>query len=180
MTCIVAIAKDGIVHMGADSGGSDEDNGTIFNYITPKVFIRSGYVIGYAGSYRFGKLLEHVFELPAIPNRATTSESLDKFVNGTLMPSLRKQSKELDLSSDELDFDCIFGINGHIFEVANDWFALEPTLQYFSAGSGMKYAIGSLHTTQGWKDPVKRINVALDAAAEFSMTVARPFSIVSR
>jgi ATP-dependent protease HslVU (ClpYQ) peptidase subunit len=180
MTCIVAIAKDGVVYMGADSGGSDEENGTIFTYLSPKVFSRNGYLIGYAGSYRFGKLLEYVFELPVIPSKANTPEALDKFVNGTLMPSLRKQSKELDLNADELDFDCIFGINGHLFEVCNDWFALEPSIPYLSTGSGMKYALGSLHTTQGWKDPVKRINAALQSAAEYSMTVSAPFNILSR
>ena len=40
-------------------------------------------------------------------------------MNGVVMPSLRKQSKDLDLDKDELDFDCIFGINGHLFEVSN-------------------------------------------------------------
>jgi ATP-dependent protease HslVU (ClpYQ) peptidase subunit len=180
MTCLVAIAKDGVVHMGADSGGSDEEDGIIINYVSPKVFVRSGYLIGYAGSYRFGKLLEYVFDLPAIPNNANSSESLDRFINGTLMSSLRKQAKELDLSQDELDFDCLFGIKGHIFEICNDWFALEPAMPYLAAGSGTKYALGSLHTTQGWKDPAKRINVALAAAAEYSMSVAAPFHILSK
>jgi ATP-dependent protease HslVU (ClpYQ) peptidase subunit len=180
MTCLVDIAKDGVVHMGADSGGSDEEDGIIFNYVMPKIFIRNGYLIGYAGSYRFGKLLEHVFDLPSIPQGANSSESLDRFVNGTLMSSLRKQSKDLDLTSDELEFDCIFGIKGHIFEVCNDWFGLEPSSSFIAAGSGTKYALGSLHTTQGWKDPIKRINVALDAAAEYSMSVAAPFHTLSK
>ena len=180
MTCVVAIAKDGVVYMGADSGGSDEESDIIANFKDKKVFVRNGYVIGYSGSYRFGKLLEHVFELPQIPTSAISDIKLDKFVNGILMPSLREQSKKLDLDKDELDFDCLIGIKGHIFEVSNGWFALEPVDNYLSCGSGTKFALGSLHTTQGWKDPVKRINVALSAAAQYAMTVAEPFTIVSR
>lgn len=178
MTCVVAIVKDNTIYMGADSGGSDEETGIIFNFKDPKVFKRDKYIIGYAGSYRYGKLLQHVFELPPVPSNLKTSEQLDKFVNGVVMPSLRKQSKELDLDKDELDFDCIFGINGHLFEVSNGWFALEPVMPFLATGSGVKYAMGSLHTTQPWKDPIQRINVALNASAEYSMSVAGPFTII--
>ena len=81
---------------------------------------------------------------------------------------------------DELDFDCIFGINGHIFEVSNGWFALEPQMPFLATGSGMKYAMGSLYTTQPWKDPIQRINVALSSAAEYAMTVSAPFTILEK
>ena len=178
MTCVVAITKDNKVYMGADSGGSDEESGIIFNFKDQKVFRRGGYLIGYAGSYRFGKMLQYSFDLPPAPQNFKTSEQLDKFLNGVVMPSLRKQSKELDLDKDELDFDCIFGINGHLFEVSNGWFALEPVMPFLAVGSGTKYAMGSLHTTQPWKDPIQRINVALNAAAEYSMSVAAPFTII--
>lgn len=178
MTCVVAVVKDDKIYMGADSGGSDEESGIILNFKAPKVFVRDKYIMGYAGSYRFGKLLQHVFELPPVPSNLKSSEQLDKFMNAVVMPSLRKQSKELELDKDELDFDAIIGVNGKIFEICNDWFALEPTIPFLATGSGVKYALGSLHTTQPWKDPVQRINVALNAAAEYSMSVAGPFTII--
>lgn len=180
MTCIVAIAQDNKVYMGADAGGSDDEIGVIFNFKDQKVFTKDKYIIGYAGSYRFGKLLQHTFELPPVPNNLKTSEQLDKFINGVVMASLRKQSKDLDLDKDELDFDCIFGINGHIFEVSNGWFALEPEMPFLATGSGMKYAMGSLYTTQPWKDPIQRLNVALSAAAEYAMSVSAPFTILEK
>jgi ATP-dependent protease HslVU (ClpYQ) peptidase subunit len=164
--------------MGADSGGSDEESELIMNFKAPKVFIKDKYIVGYAGSYRFGKLMQHVFELPPVPSNLKTSEQLDKFMNSTLMTSLRKQSKELDLDKDELDFDCIIGVNGHIFEVSNDWFALEPVTDFLATGSGIKYALGSLYTTNSWKNPIQRINVALNASAEYSMSVSGPFTVI--
>jgi len=180
MTCIVAVAKNGVVHMGGDTGGVDTDSGLLFTYKDPKVFIRKGYLIGYAGSYSFGKMLQHTLDLPDIPHGVNSPESVEKFVNGVVMPSLRKQAKALDLSNDESDFDCLFGIKGHIFEVFNDWFALEPTNSFASVGSGSHIAFGSLYTTETWKDPVQRINVALRAAAEYSTSVSGPFTILSK
>jgi len=179
MTCIVAVAKDGKVYMGGDAAGSDEESGLIAPYIMPKVFVRNGYVIGYAGSFRFGKLLQYILTLPAIPKEAKTSEKLDEFMNKVLMQSLKKQAKELELDKEELDFDALVGVNGHIFEISSDWCAIEASMTYNVAGSGTKYALGSLHTTQTWKDPIKRINVALAATAEFNMAVGPPFFIVS-
>lgn len=179
MTCIVAISKDGKVFMGGDSAGSDESEDIIAPFVMPKVFVRNGYIIGYAGSFRFGKLLQYVFDLPVIPKGATTSEKLDDFMNRVVMQSLKKQAKELDLEKEEMDFDILIGVNGHIFEIGTDWSALENSLSYNTIGSGTKYAIGSLHTTSGWKEPIKRINVALHAAAEYSMSVAPPFTILS-
>jgi len=179
MTCIVAIAKEGKVWMGADSAGSDEESGVIAPYVIPKVFTRGGYVIGYAGSFRFGKLLQYVMDLPPCPANVNTSQKLDEFMNKIVMQSIKKQAKELDLEKEEMDFDALIGIKGHIFEVSNDWCAIEASMPYNVAGSGTKYALGSLHTTQGWKEPIKRINVALSAAAEFEMSVALPFNIVS-
>jgi ATP-dependent protease HslVU (ClpYQ) peptidase subunit len=179
MTCIVAIAKDGVVHMGADSAGSDEDTGVILPYVIPKVFKRNGYVIGYAGSFRFGKLLQYIFDLPTCPASVNTSEKLDEFMNKIVMQSIKKQAKELDLDKEEMDFDALIGLKGHIFEISNDWCAIEASMPYNVCGSGTKYALGSLHTTQVWKDPVKRINVALAAAAENDLYVAPPFNIIS-
>lgn len=179
MTCIVAIAKDGKVWMGADSGGSDEESDVIMSYAVPKVFIKHGYIIGYSGSFRFGKLLQHIFDLPPVPNNVNTAEKLDEFMNRVLMQSLKKQAKDLDLDKEEMDFDALIGVKGHIFEISNDWCAIESSLPYNVTGSGLKFALGSLHTTQTWKEPQKRIGVALSAAAEFAMSVAPPFNIVS-
>lgn len=180
MTCIAAIVKDGVVHMGGDSGGIDTDGGAIAVFNDKKVFVRKGYLIGYSGSYAFGKLLQHTFDLPDIPNGLSSAESIEKFMNGIVMPSLRKQSKAIDLSTDELDFDCLFGVRGHLFLVSNEFTALEPSQGFLSVGSAEHLALGSLHTTQTWKDPIKRINAALLAAAEYSTAVLPPFTIISK
>lgn len=179
MTCIVAIQKDGKVFMGGDTAGSDDESGMIATYRTPKVFKRGEYLIGYAGSFRFGKLMQYTLDLPPVPKDCTTPEKLDEFMNKILMNSLKKQCKDLDLEKDEMDFDGLIGLRGHIFEISNDWCALECAQDWNAIGSGTKYAWGSLFTTESWKDPKKRIQMALSAAAEYSMSVAPPFTIIS-
>lgn len=180
MTCISAIVKDGVVHMGGDSGGIDTDGGAIAVFNDKKVFVKKGYLIGYSGSYTYGKMLQHVFDLPDIPNGISSPESIEKFMNGIVMPSLRKQSKTMDLSAEELEFDCLFGVKGHLFLVSNDFAALEPSQGFLAVGSAEHLALGSLFTTQTWKDPIKRINTALATAAEYSTAVLPPFTIISK
>jgi len=75
MTCISAIAHNGKVYMGGDAAAVDDGN-LVSTRKEPKVFIRNNYLIGYAGSFRFGKVVEHVF----IPPKPQT-DNLDKFLN---------------------------------------------------------------------------------------------------
>jgi hypothetical protein len=43
-------------------------------------------------------------------------------------------------------------------------------------GSGGAFAMGSLHTTRHQKNPKMRLKAALEASAEFTMSVSPPFT----
>jgi ATP-dependent protease HslVU (ClpYQ) peptidase subunit len=180
MTCIAAVAKDGKVYMGGDSAMTDEGAGIISRMHLPKVFIKGEYIVGYAGSARFGKLMQHVFIYPDVPARLKTSEQLDAFLNGLVVTSLRKQAQELSLEKEEKeDFQVLVGLRGHLFEFDEDWAMFEVGRNYNAIGSGAAVALGSLFTTEVWKDPNKRIRVALEAASLYTPYVGEPFDILS-
>ena len=45
-------------------------------------------------------------------------------------------------------------------------------------GSGGTIALGALHATKNQKNPKMRLKLALEAAAEFNMAVAPPFTYI--
>lgn len=79
MTCIVGVAHNGKVHLGSDSCGSDGWGQTIFK--APKIFQNDNFIMGYAGSYRFGQILEHTLALP----EAFRDQSIENYVHNNFI-----------------------------------------------------------------------------------------------
>jgi hypothetical protein len=52
----------------------------------------------------------------------------------------------------------------------------EAIVNYMAEGSGSAFAMGSLHTTRNQKNPKMRLKAALEASAEFTMSVSPPFT----
>jgi ATP-dependent protease HslVU (ClpYQ) peptidase subunit len=180
MTCIIGMAQDGKVFLGGDSAASTMD-GFSSTVRIPKVYLTDEYLIGYAGSFRMGKFIQYSVEFPKPPSWAKGSEKLDEFINGYLVPHLRRCVKESDLEQAEKeDFEFIIGIRGHIFELDENWAAYEPSEPYISIGSGAQVALGSLYATSNWSNPMKRIRVALEASEKYNSYVSSPFTILER
>jgi hypothetical protein len=70
---------------------------------------------------------------------------------------------------------------GEIFIIDTGFAVNTPVEDYFAIGSGSKFALGSLHTTEhvGNLDPETRIKIALDAASFYDEGVAPPYEILS-
>jgi hypothetical protein len=66
MTCVVAIADGLSVYMGGDAASADESGSFVSSRKEPKIFIRDDYILGFAGSFRFGKVVEHLFIPPKL------------------------------------------------------------------------------------------------------------------
>ena len=60
----------------------------------------------------------------------------------------------------------------------DDFHIAENIINYMAEGSGGSFALGSLHTTKNQKNPKMRLKLALEAAAEFTMTVRPPFTYI--
>jgi ATP-dependent protease HslVU (ClpYQ) peptidase subunit len=174
MTCIVAIAHNGKVHMGCDSAAYDSDSTTHFIKTSPKIFAIDDYIIGYANSFRAGQIIQYDF-IPPIPDPKNIMRTMTiDFVSG--IHSAYERNKFINDGESEYA-DLIVGVNGQIFTIESDFQVQEYTDSYIAIGSGSNFALGSLHSTRHLKNPAIRIEKALYAAAEYTGSVKPPFYI---
>lgn len=170
MTCIVGIARDGIVYMGGERGASD-DNG-ILSLSRPKIVQINNYLIGYAGSQGIGQLAQMI-DLPPI------GKNIEKTLRTTFVKTLKSAIEEYGNASniDDNATDWLIGVDGRLFEISSvDWQVSE--FDESAIGSGGLIALGSLHTSRNWADHQKRIKYALQAAVDISTTCSGPIDIL--
>lgn len=183
MTCIVAIKDKGKIYFGADSYLSDSDTDIAYPIKSPKVFKNGPFIFAYCGSVRAGKVFQYDLELPN-----PDLDNLDKYMNRefitALMDCAERNKLVIDISKDsngnetENDVaDLIVGIGGRLFEIQAHVQAVEHYENYVALGSGLKFALGSLYTTEGLDvEPKERLKLALESAAKYAMSVGKPFN----
>jgi hypothetical protein len=183
MTCIVAIAQNGVVYMGSDSAASDEKTGWILTRKEPKCFRVGQYGIAFTDSFRMGQILQHAWTPPKY-NPTKTNAGLTKFMQTKFVDSVKEafrgQGFGVVSNPGQEDEGGIFivGIEGRIFVMEDDFHIAENTINYMAEGSGGAFALGSLHTTKNQKNPKIRMKLALEASAEFTMSVKPPFTYI--
>ena len=183
MTCIVAIAQNGTVYMGSDHAASDDKTGWILSRKEPKCFKVGQYGIAFTDSFRMGQILQYSWNPPKYTPTKTNS-GLDKFMRTKFIDSVKAAFKDngygsIGSSSDE-DTGGIFivGLEGRIFTIDEDFHVGENVVNYMAEGSGGQIALGALHATKNQKNPRLRIKAALEAATEFNMSVAAPYTYI--
>jgi 20S proteasome alpha/beta subunit len=172
--------------MGGDRAISDS-NGYITRSAHPKVFRRYQYLFGYAGSVKFGKLIEHGFEPPTYRGEDADGE-LDEFMNTDFVEALSAflEEKTFSMFDDKPEIGAstsglLVGIEGRIFEIEYELAAIEFADNYAAIGSATEFAIGALATHKniyGKKYLKNNITNALKVAAKHSTTCSEPFDIV--
>jgi hypothetical protein len=182
MTCIVAIAQNGTVYMGSDHAASDDKSGWVMSRKEPKVFKVGQYGIAFTDSFRMGQILQYNWTPPKYTPTKTNS-GLDKFMRTKFVDSVKVAFKEHgfgDIGGTDEDTGGIFivGLEGRIFVVDEDFHVGENVVNYMAEGSGGMFALGALHATKNQKNPKMRLKLALEAASEFSMSVAPPFTYI--
>jgi ATP-dependent protease HslVU (ClpYQ) peptidase subunit len=182
MTCIVAIAQNGTVYMGSDHAASDDKSGWVMSRKEPKVFKVGQYGIAFTDSFRMGQILQYSWTPPKYTPTKTNS-GLDKFMRTKFIDSVKVAFKDHgfgDIGGNDEDTGGIFivGLEGRIFVVDEDFHVGENVVNYMAEGSGGMFALGALHATKNQKNPKMRLKLALEAASEFSMSVAPPFTYI--
>jgi hypothetical protein len=182
MTCIVAIAQGGTVYMGSDHAASDDKSGWILSRKDPKVFKVGQYGIAFTDSFRMGQILQYSWVPPKYTSTKTNS-GLDKFMRTKFIDSVKQAFKDSGfgtIGGSEEDTGGIFivGVEGRIFTIDEDFHVGENVVNYMAEGSGGMFALGALHATKNQKNPRMRLKAALEASAEFSMSVAPPFTYI--
>jgi ATP-dependent protease HslVU (ClpYQ) peptidase subunit len=72
----------------------------------------------------------------------------------------------------------IVGVCGRLFTIDEDFHVGENVVNYMAEGSGGQIALGALHATKNQKNPRLRLKAALEAATEFNMSVASPYTYI--
>jgi ATP-dependent protease HslVU (ClpYQ) peptidase subunit len=171
MTCIVGIAKEGTVYIGADRGVSDDY--TILTSVTPKVFVKGEWIFAYSGSLGTGQLMQFI-SFPEV-------EDQDPFLllRLDIMEALKGSIEAFGNPVPEHAAEFLIGCKGRLFEFSTeDWNVLELTET--ALGSGGSFALGSLHTTSQYEMalPIYRIECALNAAITLSPSCQGPMDVL--
>jgi ATP-dependent protease HslVU (ClpYQ) peptidase subunit len=169
MSTVVGIVEEGEVFIGADSLASTEE-GDARPMKCSKIFRNGPYLFGFIGSVRGGQILypnyfkapKEIMDLPdAIMTQCTEKGCSITSEQGTYLHAC----------------NFLIGYKGKLYEILVDY-QMNEISSYSAIGGGSSYAFGSLHTTQKLKDefvPRMRIQLALEAAEEFSTSTRRPF-----
>lgn len=171
MTCVVGLITDTGLIFGADSLVTT-DCGSKLTLLDKKVFIKNNILFGFCGDLRFGQLVKHRFNPPS-PGR---NKDIQSFIHTKLVPDLQRffvDSGYLKIDRDA--FELMIGTHRSIFTIADDFAVIESPSRYQAIGSGAEYALGVMYATKGVSSPQQRITLALEAASNFSQTVAKPF-----
>lgn len=172
MTCIVGIEHAGRVYLGADSAGST--GWTLTVRADEKVFKVGPFVMGFTTSFRMGQLLRYNLTV----GEPTVGCEDERFMATTFIDSVRTTLKGGGYAQvhdgQEAGGEFLVGYKGRLYQVCSDYQVGRSVSGYAAVGSGDRVALGALYATTHLP-PDERIQVALDAAEQFSAGVRGPF-----
>lgn len=176
MSCIVGIVENGKMYFGADSAGVDSS----FNLRVrkdEKVFINSGFIMGFTSSFRMGQLLRYSFTPPQIKeNQDVYSYMATDFVDA-VRDLFKRGGYLVSEKGEEQGGSFLVGYKGRLFNIQDDFQVAECVENYDAVGCGEGYALGSLYSTQKL-EPKERLKTALECAENFSAGVRAPFNFI--
>lgn len=177
MTVIVGLEANGKVVMGADSIG-------VNNYLAeirldPKIFFVDEMMIGFCGSFRMGQLLQYRLEIPKHPDGIPDHEYLCTAFVDAVKKLFNDHEVEKERSGvKEAIGAFLVGYRGHVYAIFEDYQVGRSHAGYASVGAGDQYALGAMSATEGMRiKPIRRVQLALEAAEKHSPWVRGPFTI---
>ena len=177
MTCIVGLAHDGKVLIGADSagvGGLD-----IQNRRDVKVFINGDFVMGCTTSFRMIQLLQYKLQ----PPQRHPDIDVMRFMVTDFIESVRRLFRDGGFATKKEEAESggtfLVGHAGRLFRVDSDYQVGERADGFDACGCGESYALGSMACTDGMSAR-DRLGQALQVAAHFSAGVRGPFVFAER
>lgn len=182
MTCIVGIAENDKVYMGADSCASDYYSWLQYDH--PKICEVGEFLIGCCGSMRMIDLL--TYSLTGCIQRPEDSD--DKFMRTTFISNVKDCFKSGGFGTEEKGGNFLVGYKGKLYEIQDDFSVVNSSQWGMSVGSGQLVARGSLYTTKVGQikltgdatltlTPEHRILLSLQAAESAIPSVRGPFYI---
>jgi hypothetical protein len=173
MTCIIGLVDKGRVYIGGDSAGVAGYSLVVRN--DRKVFRNGDFVMGFTSSFRMGQLLAYSFNPPKPRQGADIMAYMVTDFIDAARNTMKSGGYAKVENSSERGGTFLVGYAGRLFQINDDFQVGESTLGFDACGCGFDIALGSLHTTRTWDDPISRLRAALEAAEAFSAGVRSPF-----
>jgi len=181
MTCIVGLVDDGKVYMGGDSAGVAGLK--IRGRADKKVFKTGNFIMGFTSSFRMGDLLKYDFNPPKRhPDIDILKYMVTEFIN-EVRNCLKRGGYATKKEEVESGGTFLVGYERRLFSIYDDYQVGENILPFAACGCGEDYALGSLYSTSKISDHHTKVSgrmkieMALEAAQEFSAGVREPFHI---
>jgi ATP-dependent protease HslVU (ClpYQ) peptidase subunit len=180
MTCIVGLIHNKTIVMGGDSAGVAGYGMSI--RADEKVFINNGFIFGFTSSFRMGQILRFGFTPPKRhPDIDLYEYMVTDFIDA-VRTRFRTAGYLIKDKEQELGGSFLVGHQGRLFVIHSDFQVGEDRDKYDAVGCGEDIAKGSLYATKKFTKftkPVEAVQVALEAAENYSAGVRRPFTILT-
>lgn len=185
MSVVVAIKKDGIIYMGADSqvsrGGTRTTLSNPNNYKIWAVRDVDNCLMGSVGTLRANNIMKVADSL--IPEIVDIKNAVSfGFIVKSLVPRMFDELDEYKVLAKDsedamhMDADFLFAYHDTLYHISRYGSVIEVD-DFYAIGSGANEALGSLLSTVDEKDPVERIKTAIKASAAHDIYVDYPIVI---
>ena len=185
MSVVVAIKKDGIIYMGADSqvsrGGTRTTLSNPNNYKIWAVSDIENCLMGCVGTLRANNIIKVANDL--IPEIVDIKDAVDfRFVVRHLVPRMMDELDDYKIllkdkdDTPNMDADFLFAYHDRLYSISRYGSVIEID-DFCAIGSGSCEALGSLLSSVGIDDPVERIKIAIKASAAHDIYVDYPIVI---
>lgn len=186
MTCIVAIVKDGVVWMGSDRRVEQGNlKFGLHNNLSKICKISVGdapeFLVAVTGKIRSMNIVQTIdssnMELTQDPHYNVVRVLLAHIRSDMIDHGALPEADDKTDGSPQI----LIGHRGHLYNIGYGFGLSEIAGGCYAIGSGEEVAMGSMHTSHalGVDDPVRVITLALEAASDIAVGVARPFDIMS-
>ena len=185
MSVVVAIKKDGVIYMGADSqvsrGGTRTTLSNPNNYKIWPLCDAENCLMGSVGMLRVNNIIKVADEL--IPEIVDIKNAVNfKFVVKHLVPRMMRELDDYNLLVKDRDdtltmeAEFLFAYHDRLYSIDRYGCVIEID-DFCAIGSGSSEALGSLISTDGEEDTIERIKKAIKASAAHDIHVNYPIVI---
>lgn len=175
MTCIVGFVDKEGVYIGGDSAAVSGEDLTYNIRSDEKVFtsLNGEFIFGYSTSFRMGQLLRYKLKIPAHPKGMDVTQYMVTLFIDAVKRCFEDNGYTEMMTEEGGNF--MIGYKGKLYVILSDYQVAQPKESFSAIGCGENFALGAMYATVE-KEPIKKIEIALNAAVAFSMGVKPPFT----
>ena len=185
MTCIVAMAHAGVVHMAGDSMLTTGE-GLRFRTDMPKVWVQGEFIFGGAGTFRPLQLLRHRFKPPEPNPREESMAYLACGFTDALRDVFSGDGWTPGAGDNEppdafREFAVLMGYHGLLYGIDSTLTVHRFDQPFVATGAGAEVALGAMHALHPLvmneeRSPRDALIQALEAAETYIANVGGPFT----